>query len=167
MNARKRGWILALVHVLLVASIGAKFLIDRANYPRVWIATLPVDPDLPIRGRYVQLRAIVEAPDSGACKTGPKEYCSSIVRLMVRDGALHAVDDKDAHQRMRPATCDGNPCWALSEPLAYFIPEHVADPSRRAAGEQLWVEASIPPNGPPRPIRLGVKANGVIKAIDL
>ena len=45
----------------------------------------------------------------------------------------------------------------LVEPVAYFIPEHIADPSRRPPGEQLWVEATIPASGPPRPIRLGVK----------
>ncbi|MEY3463454.1 MAG: hypothetical protein RLZZ468_1232, partial [Cyanobacteriota bacterium] len=44
----------------------------------------------------------------------------------------------------------------LDEPVAYFIPPGVADPSRRAAGEQLWVEVSLPPEGPLRPIQLGV-----------
>ena len=52
-------------------------------------------------------------------------------------------------------------------PLAYFIPEHVDDPSRRPAGEELWVEVTIPKKGPPRPIRLGVKKNGVITPLAL
>ena len=43
------------------------------------------------------------------------------------------------------------------EPLAYFIPEHAVDPSRAKPGEALWVEASIPPQGPPRPLGLGRK----------
>ena len=54
-----------------------------------------------------------------------------------------------------------------SEPLAYFIPEHVPDPSRRGPGEELWVEVTLPKKGPPRPILLGVKKNGVITPLAL
>lgn len=57
--------------------------------------------------------------------------------------------------------------YSPERPVAYFIPEHVADPSRRAAGEELWVEATLPPKGPPRPIQLGVKKNGVLTPLDL
>ena len=52
-------------------------------------------------------------------------------------------------------------------PVAFFIPEHVPDPSRRPPGEELWVEVSLPAAGPPRPVRLGVKKDGVIKPLDL
>jgi hypothetical protein len=45
----------------------------------------------------------------------------------------------------------------LIELLAFFIPEHVQDPSVRSQGEELWVEVTLPKKGPPRPIRLGVK----------
>lgn len=52
-------------------------------------------------------------------------------------------------------------------PVAFFIPEHVRDPSQLAPGEELWVEATLPPEGPPRPIRLGVKKNGALQPLDL
>jgi hypothetical protein len=52
-------------------------------------------------------------------------------------------------------------------PVAFFIPEHVPDPSRRAPGEELWVEVTVPKKGPPRPIRLGVKKNGVLTPLAL
>jgi hypothetical protein len=56
----------------------------------------------------------------------------------------------------------------LDEPVAFFIPEHIPDPSRRPPGEQLWVEASIPKKGKPRPIILGVKKDdGPIAPLDL
>jgi hypothetical protein len=55
----------------------------------------------------------------------------------------------------------------LSEPLAYFIPEHVPDPSVRPDNEELWAEVTVPPSGAPRPIRLGVKSNGVIRPLEL
>ena len=65
-------------------------------------------------------------------------------------------------------TVTGDPPVAtLSEPIAYFIPEHVDDPSRRPPGEELWVEVTVPPKGPPRPIRLGVKKDGVLTPLDL
>ena len=55
----------------------------------------------------------------------------------------------------------------LTEPVAYFIPEHAADPSVRPAGEELWAEVSIPRRGPPRPIRLGVWRDGRLTPLDL
>jgi hypothetical protein len=45
----------------------------------------------------------------------------------------------------------------LDKRVAFFISEHIPDPSRRQPGEELWVEVTIPKKGPPRPIRLGVK----------
>lgn len=51
--------------------------------------------------------------------------------------------------------------------VVFFIPEHVPDPSRRAPGEELWVEVSVPRKGLPRPIRLGVRKDGVLTPLDL
>jgi len=55
----------------------------------------------------------------------------------------------------------------LDEPVAFFIPEHVPDPSRRAPGEELWAEVTVPEKGPPRPIRLGIKRDGVLTPLGL
>jgi hypothetical protein len=51
-------------------------------------------------------------------------------------------------------------------PVAFFIPEHVPDPSVRAAGEELWVEATVPPDAPVRPIRIGIKKDGTLRPCD-
>ena len=59
------------------------------------------------------------------------------------------------------------PDWPLQEPVAYFIPENIPDPSRRPPGEELWVEVSVPKKGPPRPVSLGVKKNGVLTRLPL
>ena len=56
---------------------------------------------------------------------------------------------------------------ALAAPVAFFIPEHVPDPSRRPAGEELWAEVSLPRKGPARPIRLAVKKNGILTPLPL
>lgn len=50
-------------------------------------------------------------------------------------------------------------------PAVFFIPEHATGPSERAAGEELWAEVTLVPNAPPRPIRLGIRKDGVIKPI--
>jgi len=124
MKVSYRGLLLAALHVALVLTLGAKLLIDRARFPRVWVQAAPYDPSLPIRGRYVRLR-IVEGTQAGAVR----------------------VD--------------------TSEPVVFFIPENVPDPSRRPPGEQLWVEVTAPKKGPPRPIRLGVKKDGVLTPLAL
>jgi hypothetical protein len=45
---------------------------------------------------------------------------------------------------------------------AYFLPEHSTGPILHTSGEELWIEATIPRKGPPRPIRLGIKKDGVL-----
>ena len=177
-NALHAGLALAALHLLLIGSIYLKFQLDRAMYPRVWIQTQPYDPDLPIRGRYVSLSPVVSyTPDRDKAKQGTERlgaagpfgdlYSRTPVRLEVRDGVLTAIDDPAGRQSVRQASCRHESCAVLSEPIAFFIPEHANDPSRRATGEELWVEATIPPTGPPRPIRLGVKANGNLKPLDI
>ena len=62
MSGWKKGVILGVVHLLMVASLGAKLVYDRATRPRAWARVVPYDPNLPIRGRYVSLQMEVLAP---------------------------------------------------------------------------------------------------------
>lgn len=55
----------------------------------------------------------------------------------------------------------------LVEPVAFFIPEHITDPSVRPAGEEQWAEVTIPRRGPPRPIRLAVGRNGRLMPLEI
>ena len=50
--------------------------------------------------------------------------------------------------------------WVLSMPVAFFLPEHVDDPTRLPPGTQLWAEVTVPAEGPPRPIRLALRRDG-------
>ena len=168
MSALMKGLIVAAVHLLLVVSVGGKYLYDRANYPRVWVETAPYDPDLPIRGRYVSIAVLVQAERTSATRiteSGTPEMF--IGRLEVKGDRLSAVEDAAGKHWFSSRRCGEAQCWQLAEPLAYFIPEHVRDPSRRPAGESLWVEVTVPPNGAPRPIRLGVKKAGAAAPEDL
>jgi hypothetical protein len=149
-----RGLLVALLHAALVGSLGAKLLYDRATRPRVWVRTAPVDPDMLFRGRYVQLSLELEGED-----LLEGEELRTDVTLAVEGERLVA---------RRSAARTGNavrrawsgPGVVLAEPIAFFIPEHVADPSRRKQGEELWAEVTLPRRGPPRPIRLGVRKDG-------
>ena len=168
MNTLTKGLVVGAAQVLLVASIGAKFLYDRVNYPRVWVETAPFDPDMPIRGRYVRIAVLVDArraskPDDEAQIGGPDMFLG---RLEVANDRLIAVEDADGRHWVSNARCGETRCWQLGEPLAYFIPEHVADPSGRPAGETLWVEVTLPSKGAPRPIRLGVKKDGQLTPLE-
>lgn len=132
----RRGLVLLAIQSALLLMVTARFLYDRATLPRAWARTEPFDPNHWLRGRYVQFRVAPECAESSSCGAGR-------VQLSIRDGRLVAVPDEAGE--------------SLSEPLAFYIAEHVPDPSARPPGEELWVELSIPPKGLPRPVRLGVK----------
>ena len=119
MKPRYRGIALAVLQCLLVLSVAGKYAWDREHLPRAWVKTAPVDPNRPIRGRYVSLR-------------------------LVPSGMV-----------------------TLADSVAYFIPEHAGDVTRLKPGEELWVEVSVPPSGAPRPLRLGVKRDGVLTPLVL
>ena len=61
MKLSRKGIILAALQLAIVASLAAKYAIDRARFPRVWAQTVAYDPDLPIRGRYLSVRVRVDA----------------------------------------------------------------------------------------------------------
>ncbi|MGH2771559.1 MAG: hypothetical protein ACRDIU_00220 [Actinomycetota bacterium] len=185
MKVSRKGLIIALVQALLVLAVAGKLMVDRARYPQVWVETGPVDPDLPLRGRFVRLQAIVESAESI-----DDRYYFERSRLEVRGNRLVAIRDDRGSVHVTRIPCrqtavrpmdlpgDGVPrpvpvshlsdlsqadqCLAVSESLAFFIPEGIPDPSLREPGEQLWVRVTVPPHGAPRPIRLGVKTGGKI-----
>jgi hypothetical protein len=160
MTTMTKGAILGAVQLAMVLSLGGKFLIDRSTMPRIWVKVVPFDPNLPIRGRYVSLRV------TAAARGFSSGFVYGTSQLSVEDGKLVARPTEDNGGAMVTVTGDP-PVATLSEPIAYFIPEHVDDPSRRPPGEELWVEVTVPPKGPPRPIRLGVKKDGVLTPLDL
>ena len=69
----------------------------------------------------------------------------------------HPADDSSAVM-----VVVNGPVANVSQPVAFFIPPNIADPSRRERGEELWIEVTVPRKGPVRPLRLGVKKDGVL-----
>jgi hypothetical protein len=166
--------IVALIQVLIVCSLGAKLLYDRSTRPQVWFKTARYDPNLPIRGRYLGLQ--IELNDPRSPEEVEKKFgvtdryawmgfgkeCGSIV---VRDGKPVVVFDNspawdcDNLSLSRWRTTDGVMHLRLEEPLLFFIPDTAKDPRGRT-GEEVWVLATIPRKGSPRPIALGIKPAG-------
>jgi hypothetical protein len=163
-NPRTAGVALALAHLAIVGSVALRYAADRARLPLGWAQTVPYDPSLPIRGRYVRLRLqlpLAEAtPDARAGESRP-------VRLRATGDRIEAVVDSSSSLLATLDSAEGTPVARLAQPVAFFIPEHVPDPSVRPAGEELWAEVTIPPTGPPRPVRLGVRRAGRLEPLDL
>ncbi len=105
-----------------------------------------------------------KAQPTGSATTRPRNRLFS----PARDGLL-ALVPHPAYSRLtaRVSVRNGERVAVLDSPVAFFIPEHVPDPSVRAPGEELWVEVTLPKQGAPRPIRLAVKKDGVLTPLDL
>ena len=155
MTNLQKGLILAGAQLAIVASLAGKYAIDRVRLPRVWVQTAAYDPSLPIRGRYMRVRLRLAAEDV------PGNFLGEVhdVTLNVREGHLVAnpADHPTGLQVSQWTINSGEKVTVLMEPVAFFLPEHVVDPSLHSAGEELWVEVTVPKTGPPRPIQLASK----------
>jgi len=100
---------------------------------------------------------------------GPFFFGRECGAITVRDGVPVAVFDQGAlaasvrnceslsFTRQRNEGATNNTTLHLDEAVLFFVPDTAEDPSRGRAGEEVWVLATIPRKGPPRPIMLGSK----------
>ena len=164
----QKGLILAGAQLALVASLAAKYAMDRARLPRVWVQTVAYDPNLPIRGRYlsVQLRVLPEDVYGSPWNLSGE---MRDVTLKARDGHLVAnpADHPTGLHVSRRIINQGAPVIVLMEPVPFFLPEHAMDPAVRSAGGELWMEVTVPKTGPPRPIQLAIKRGDSFTPLDL
>ena len=151
-----RGMAVAALQCALVLTLAGKYSYDREHLPRVWVKTAPFDPSLPIRGRYVRLRLEVDSPTGHILTWATLSIQNQRLVAMPSTATTPALLIEGPNHRI-----------TLAEPVAFFIPERVPDPSFRQPGEELWVEVSVPHQGPPRPLRLGVKKDGVLTPLEL
>ena len=175
----------ALVQVLIVCSLGAKLLYDRRTRPRAWFKTERYDPDLPIRGRYLSLQLELSdqrSPEEIKSKFGNEianfenlnsQYHRSSYDFGSECGSIGLRGDTPIpvfDQGARVWECDNlsfvrrqtgdQTVLRLREPIVFFISDTGQDPSHLPTGDELWVLATIPRKGPPRPIALGIKKSG-------
>lgn len=170
MTSRNRAIALIVIQCLLVSSIAAKYLYERATRPRVWVRAAQYDPELPMRGRYLALQPMVDVcsltpTDEPFNDSGPHWHKDYRVRLVARDGRLVA---EDASSRLRRgdfqsamvterAPCERAP---VSPAIDYFVPENAPSPFPLKPGQELWVEVTVPPSGRPRAIQVALSDNG-------
>ena len=169
MSRGNRAIALIVIQCMLVSSIAGKYLYERATLPRVWVPTAQYDPDLPMRGRYLALSPVVNVCGLGfmppSDNKSPHWFDGSEVRLVARDGTLVAEDAKGRLPRgdcQRVMLTDRTPCEraSVSPAINYFVPENAKSPFPLKPGQELWVEVTVPPSGPPRAIQLALSDNG-------
>ena len=176
---------LLVFQLALVCSVAAKYLYQRWSCPRVWTRTVAFDPELVMRGRYLSLQLTVDGCQStlpsakradfprdvnGAAVQGQYAIRGSgnvefPAELKVANNQLQAIGIRDgekrAGERMVMAT-PGAPCdqMRLVDPVNFYISEHARSPLPLVSGAELWIEVTVPPKGPPRPIQLALKQEG-------
>ena len=170
MRLSRKGIILAMLQLGIVASLAAKYAIDRARFPRAWARVRTYDPDLPIRGRYLSLQLLVACDTTGAA-VPPDGLVSRDWwvpgKPRVEKGQLVADCSPSQKGPLIKRELAGQVTATLIEPVLLFLPEHAQDPWQRARGGELWVEVTVPAKGPPRPIRLAVKRGDTFTPLEI
>lgn len=181
-----------LIQLGLVCSIAAKYLYQRWTCPRVWTRTAAFDPELVMRGRYLSLQLTVNGCQStlpsakqaqfprdvnGAAISGnfalrSDQNVSFPAELKVIDNHLVAIqvtDEDKAHSGQMISTWRASKCedMRLAAPVNFYIAEHARSPLPVTPGAELWIEVTVPPKGPPRPIQLALKQNGTWEPLTL
>jgi hypothetical protein len=118
MKIASKGLVLALAQVALLCSIGAKMLYDRTTLPHAWIKTMPVDPDMPIRGRYLRLTLAVE---------NPQHWSGTPVDFHV-DGDEVKIGLAPEFASANYITRAAGDYGLISPPVAFFISDKAEDP---------------------------------------
>ncbi|MFN3322961.1 MAG: hypothetical protein ACK5AZ_05660 [Bryobacteraceae bacterium] len=152
MNRMRRSLAVAGLHVLLVAGLGAKLLIDRATLPRAWVLAETAGP---AQGRYIRLH--LRALYAGPAPEAGLSHERVILRVEGERAVAAPVSSGGVFARIEWA--DARWQAALLPAIVFFLPGPVDLPLRER-GEELWVEAVIPENGLARPIRLGRLIDG-------
>jgi len=182
---------LLIFQLALVSTIAAKYLYQRWTCPRVWTRAAAFDPELPMRGRYLSLQLTVDGCQStlpsarnatfprdvnGAVKPGSYVLRSNDVdfhaNLKVDHNALVAVrleGTEDPSLGEEVIGTEGSPCnqMHLASSTDYFISDTAQSPMPLKPGQEIWIEVTVPPKGPPRPMQLALKDNGAWKPLDL
>lgn len=139
-----------IVHAAIVLGVWLNYAWQQRTLPRAWARTAPYDPYDLMRGRYVQLRvlAIKEASTDQTRGSGWGELFIEGGRLHIREAGYCPIYYRQGAERGEVH---------LAEPVRFYIPEGIPDPSRLEPGDELWVELSVPKVDEPRPVQLARK----------
>jgi hypothetical protein len=180
MTFARTSLILLGIQLAIVTSIAAKYLYQRSTCPRVWTRAVAYDPEMVMRGRYISAQLHIDAcginlpiardrsfdPQDGRAYFDPDGNGTVSGQLPVivgvKDGKLVAeriASSKESLYSPDLTIRKGAPCSdaALWPPVDFYLSEAAKSPFPLAAGQQLWVEVTVPPKGPPRPLGLALK----------
>jgi hypothetical protein len=174
LSLRGKGLVVLGVQLALVLSIAAKFAWERHSCPMVWTRTYQYDPSLPLRGRYLALTLTANAcgmpkgdegplngwlPMDRSLRGGPNDVQQWRVHTIARNGvlAIAPAPDDDSQNAQGASLGQGFPCEAarLDDLVDFFVSEKAAVPPLKS-GESMWVLVTVPPSGPPRPVKVAV-----------
>lgn len=180
------------IQLAIVSTIAAKYLYQRISCPRVWTRTVAYDPDLLMRGRYLSVQLLVDGcqstlpsaaqaampRDKNGVQTGKVFTVNANgpvrfpARIKVESNKLVVIrlpESASQSGAQMVAAWPGSSCdkLRLEDPVDFYIAEHAASPMPAGSGQELWVEVTVPPKGPPRPLQLALKDNGVWKPLNL
>jgi hypothetical protein len=190
MKLSKTSVALLLIQLALVSSIAAKYIYQRWSCPQVWTRTVAYDPQLVMRGRYLSLQLTVDGCHSTLPSAKQAQFPRNIdgttnpsgfsvtapqpvqfrANLKVEGNKLVAIRIPEADLRSTGVLVTAGPgsaCDALrlADPVDFYIAEHAASPLPVQPGQELWIEVTIPPKGPPQPIQLALKQDGAWKPL--
>src|ERR1039458_7513579 len=175
---------LLVFQLFIVSSVAGKYLWQRWRCPSVWTRAAAIDPELPMRGRYLSLQLTVDGCQStlpsaklatfprdvnGAVKPGPyvlrPQPVTFRANLKVENNKLVAVrpeGQEDPATGQEISVMPSAPCgqMVLADGVDFYIPDTARSPLPLQSGQELWIEVTVPPTGPPRPIQLALKDNG-------
>jgi hypothetical protein len=174
----------------LVSSLAAHYLYQRATCPKVWVRTAAYDPSLVMRGRYLSLQLTVDGCQStlpsalhaifprntdgttkssgySVTRNSPLTFRAKLKADKNRLVAIRIPEADLTSKGVYVTAQPGSSCDALrlEEPVDFYIAEHAADPTPLKPGQELWIEVTVPPLGPPRPIQLALKQDDAWKPL--
>ena len=194
MKLAKTSVALLVIQLTIVSLIAANYLYQRWTCPRVWTRTVVYDPELLIRGRYLSEQLIVDGCQStlpsarlaitpknvegmpvgtkfSVDSPGPVLFPAQIkvesnkliaIRIPETDNASSAPPGSQMVAAWPGSSCED---LRLDTPVDFYIPEYATIPTPLKAGQEIWIEVTIPPKGPPRPIQLALKQDGAWKPL--
>jgi hypothetical protein len=181
------SFVLLIVQLLLVSTVVIAYAWQRQHYPRVWTHAYDyMGPQSDLRGRYLNIQVALDGCSStlpsakqalfprdinGAAKSGPYTIQPVGVfqfsaMLQVQNGTLQAVyiqNEEQRHFGQFVYAQPGKPCqdMRLLNPINFYVPDNAPALFPLKPKQELWVELTIPPQGPPRPIQLALKSDGL------
>ena len=180
MKLDRRALLLLAIQIALVSTIAAKYLYQRNTCPRVWTRAVAFDPELVLRGRYLSIRlktdaCSIPAPDSRiAVKNAPNvngyiDLADGSTHLFGRVEAKNGTLAVKNFEKVRASSWDQSLIWPgtnncadveFLDPVDFYLPSSAQSPFPLPQGAELWIEVTVPPKGPPRPLNLAISNNG-------